>query len=84
MNKSTEGSHSKGEWRRLHKEELCALYFSPSIMRVIKSKIIYWAQLAAHMGKRRGACSILVGKPEERRPFGIPRRRWEDTIKVDL
>jgi hypothetical protein len=26
----------------------------------------------------------LVGKPEGRRPFGKPRRRWEDNIKMDL
>jgi len=26
----------------------------------------------------------LVGKPEEKRPFGRPRRRWEDNIKMDL
>jgi len=27
---------------------------------------------------------VLVGKPEEKRPLGRPRRRWEDNIKVDL
>ena len=26
----------------------------------------------------------LVGKPEEKRPLGRPRRRWEDNIKMDL
>jgi hypothetical protein len=26
---------------------------------------------------------VLVGKPEEKRPFGRPRRRWED-ITMDL
>jgi len=25
-----------------------------------------------------------VGKPEGKRPFGKPRRRWEDNIKMDL
>jgi hypothetical protein len=25
-----------------------------------------------------------VGKPEERRPLGRPRCRWEDNIKMDL
>jgi hypothetical protein len=24
---------------------------------------------------------VLVGKPEEKRPLGRPRRRWEDNIK---
>ena len=25
-----------------------------------------------------------MGKPEGMRPFGRPRRRWEDNIKMDL
>jgi len=25
-----------------------------------------------------------VGKPKGNRPFGRPRRRWEDNIKIDL
>jgi len=27
---------------------------------------------------------VLVGKPEGKRPFGRPRRRWEGNIKMDL
>jgi hypothetical protein len=27
---------------------------------------------------------VLVGKPEGKRPFGRPRRRREDSIKMDL
>jgi hypothetical protein len=27
---------------------------------------------------------VLVGKPERKRPFGMPRCRWEDNIKRDL
>ena len=27
---------------------------------------------------------VLVGKLEDKRPRGIPRRRWEDNIKMDL
>jgi hypothetical protein len=27
---------------------------------------------------------VLVGKPEGKRPFGRPRRRWGDNIKMDL
>jgi len=33
--------------------------------------------------KRRGVYSLLVGKPEGKRPLGRLRRRWED-IKMDL
>ena len=27
---------------------------------------------------------VLVGKPEGKRPVGIPRRRWGDNIRMDL
>ena len=27
---------------------------------------------------------FLVGKPEGKRPLGIPRRRWVDNIRMDL
>ena len=30
------------------------------------------------------AYGILVGKLEGKRPLGRPRRRWEDTIRLDL
>jgi hypothetical protein len=32
----------------------------------------------------KNAYKILVGNPEGKRPFGRPRRRWVDTIKMDL
>jgi len=38
----------------------------------------------ARMGERRGVYRVLVVKPEGKRPLGRPRRRWEDSIKVDL
>jgi hypothetical protein len=28
--------------------------------------------------------SLLVGKPEGKRPLGRPRRRWVDNVKIDL
>jgi len=36
------------------------------------------------MGEGRGVYRVLVRKPEEKRPLGRPRHRWEDNIKVDL
>jgi hypothetical protein len=35
-------------------------------------------------GGGSGVYRVLVGKPEERRPLGRPRRRWQDNIKLDL
>jgi hypothetical protein len=43
-----------------------------------------WARNAAHMRAKRGGCRVLVGKLEEMRPLGRPRRRWEDNIKMDV
>ena len=32
----------------------------------------------------RSAFKILTGKPTGKRPLRRPRRRWEDTIRMDL
>jgi hypothetical protein len=34
--------------------------------------------------EKMNACRILMGKPQRKRPVGIPRRRWKDNIKMDL
>jgi hypothetical protein len=73
-----------GEWRKLHNEERNDLYSLPIIVRVVKSRRMRWAGHVARMGKGRGVHRVLVGKPEGKRPLGIPRRRWEDNIKIDL
>ena len=44
----------KGEWRRLHSEELNDLYCSHNIVRMIKSRRMSWAGHVAHMGEERG------------------------------
>jgi hypothetical protein len=36
------------------------------------------------MGEKRNMHSLLVGKPEGKRPVGRPRRRWVDNIMLDL
>jgi hypothetical protein len=64
-----------GDLRKLHNEELHNLYSSPNIIRTIKSRRMRWAGYVAHMGEKRNAYRILVGKPEGRRPLGRPRCR---------
>jgi hypothetical protein len=72
------------EWRRLHNKKLYALYLSPNIIWVIKSRRLIWAGHVAWVGEKRGTNRILVGKPEGRRPLGRPRSRWKDGIRMDL
>jgi hypothetical protein len=73
-----------GGWRRLHNEELCNLYNSPNIIRVIKSRRMRWAGHVARRGEMRNAYRDLVGKHEEKRPLGILRRGWENNIRMDV
>jgi hypothetical protein len=73
-----------GGWRKLHNEELHNLYFSASIIRIIKSRRLRLAGHVARMGEKKNACRILVGKPERKKPLERPRRRWEDNIKMNL
>jgi hypothetical protein len=70
-------------WRELHNEELHNLYSSPNIIRMIKSRRMRWAVHVARILDMRNAYRIL-GKSEGKRPLGRPRRRWVDTIKMDL
>jgi hypothetical protein len=72
------------EWRGLHNKELYALYSSPNIIRVIKSRRLRWAGHVARTGNRRGAYRVLAVKREGRRPLGRARRRWEDNTEMDL
>ena len=43
------------KWRRLPNKEIYALYFSPNIMRVIKSRGLKWTGYVARIGERKGA-----------------------------
>jgi hypothetical protein len=69
---------------KLYNEELHHLYSSPSIIRIIKSRRMRWAEHVARMGEKRNVYRLLVGKPEGKRPLGRPKRKWIDNIKMDL
>jgi hypothetical protein len=71
-------------WRKLHNVELHNLYSSPSVIKIIKSRRMGWVGHVARMGEKWNVYRLLVGKPEGKRPLGIPRRKWIDNIKMDL
>jgi hypothetical protein len=81
------GSKKDGEtggWRELRNEELHNLYSSPSIIRIIKWRRMRWAGHVARMGEKRNVYSLLIGKPEGKRPLGKPRPRWMDNIQMNI
>jgi hypothetical protein len=43
-----------------------------------------WAGNVARIGEIKNEYSVLVGKPEGKRPLGRSRRRWEDSIRMDI
>ena len=60
----------RGDWRKLHKEELNDLYCSPNIVRVIKSRRMRWAGHVARMGEERGRIGSWWGKRRGRDRWG--------------
>jgi hypothetical protein len=44
-----------GKWRRLHNEELCNLYASPNIIKIIKLRSMPWTGCLACLGEMRNA-----------------------------
>jgi hypothetical protein len=73
-----------GGWTELHNEELHNLYYWSSIIRTSKSKMMIWVGHLCTHGERRNSYRLLIGKPEGKRPLGIPRRWRVGNIKVDL
>ena len=73
-----------GEWRKLHYEELNYLYFSLNIIRVIKSRRMWWVGHVSRMGESRGVYREWERKPKLKIPLRRSRRKWEDNIYMDL
>jgi hypothetical protein len=73
-----------GEYKKLRNEELTDMYYSPYIIRMIKSRRMRRVEHVARVVERRSVYRVLVGKYEGKRPLGRPRRRWEENIKMDL
>jgi hypothetical protein len=51
---------------------------------MIKSRRIRWAGHIARMEEGSSTSKILTGEPTGKRPYGRPRRRWEENIRLYL
>jgi hypothetical protein len=60
-----------GSCRKFHNGELHDLYYSPNIVRVIKSRRMRWAGYVARKGKREMLTEFWLGGPNA-------RDHWED------
>jgi hypothetical protein len=58
--------------------------FSPSKIRIIKSRRMRWAGHVARTGEKKNVYRLLVGKAEGKRPLGRPRCRCLANINMDL
>jgi hypothetical protein len=65
----------RGEWIKLHNGEFRDLYFSPSIVRAIKSRRMRWEGHVIRMERGQVYSVAWWGNLRERDYFGRPRRR---------
>jgi len=50
----------------------------------MKTRRMSWTGQIVHVGERRGAYRVLMGRPEGNRQLGRHRHRWEDNITMIL
>ena len=65
-------------------EELHSLHRSSIIVWAIKSRRLRWAGHVARMEEGRSAFKILTTTPTGNSPLRMPRRIWEDNIRMDF
>jgi hypothetical protein len=71
-----------GGWIKLHNEVHHNLYSSPSVIRMIKSRMMIWALNVAQVGD--STYRTLIEKPEGKGLVGRPRCSWMENIKMVL
>ena len=78
------GTHCKGGWvgPRAGLDVVSNTYVFK--LSNILERVMLWNLHVARMCEEKGVYSVLVGKPEGKRPLGRPRRRWVDNIRMDF
>ena len=67
----------------LTNEEIHSLNRSSKV-RAIKSRRLGWTEHVARMKESRSAFKTLTDKPTGKRTLGRTKRKWEDSIIIDL
>ena len=68
----------------LHNDDCHDLYHSPDINEMTESRMKRWFGYVACTGKGRNAQKILIGNPEENRPFGRTMHHGNMILKCIL
>ena len=53
-------------------------------MQLFRLVLVSQLVLVKIVNSSRGVYRVLLGKPEGKRPWGRPRRRWVDNIRMSL
>ena len=69
-------------WEKLRNEGLRDFQCCPNIVRVIKFRVLGWAEYISRLGKMGNILNVLPGNPERTVLHII--HRWEDNIKMNL
>jgi hypothetical protein len=72
-----------GNYGKLHNGKLHEIStLSTDIFRLAKSRV----RCAGHVARTVDSevHTVLMGKPEEKRSLGRPRRSWKDNIQMDI
>lgn len=59
-------------------------FWSPIIIRMMKSWKLEWASYVTCPGKRRNAYKVMIGELGGKKPLGRPGHRWVGKIRMDL
>ena len=71
----------RGYCWKWHAEQLHDLYYLPNITRVIKARIMRWAEHVARMGEKGVTYGVLVRRPDGKSTLGRPTLRCDDILK---
>jgi len=71
-------------WQGIVEDYINEKFYDLYVSQFIKSGSVGWAGHVERIVEKRGACRVLVVKPEGKEELGRRRCIWEGNIKMDL